>query len=301
MHAFPKIFTIGQGYIKDLFKEPVEVTEKVDGSQFVFGLIDGTLHMRSKGKEMFEGAIDTMFKEGAEHALDLFHRGLLAPNVVYYCEYLKKPKHNALKYDRVPTNHLALFGCSAYERFFDYPTLCDEAKFLGIDVVPRLYEGMVDSMEQLTAFFDRESYLGGPKIEGVVCKRYTPWMLGGEQGHPMPIMCGKLVSEKFKEVHRDSWKKEHTSKGHWEDFVESFRTEARWQKAVQHLRDEGLLEGSPRDIGALMRTVNEDLIAEEQQDIMEWMWKNFHKEILRKATAGLPEWYKQQLAAQSFE
>lgn len=31
--AFPKIFSLGTNYIQDIFKEEVEVTEKVDGSQ----------------------------------------------------------------------------------------------------------------------------------------------------------------------------------------------------------------------------------------------------------------------------
>ena len=47
--AFPKIFAIGTDYIKDLFNGPVEITEKIDGSMFVFGKVDGELFMRSKG------------------------------------------------------------------------------------------------------------------------------------------------------------------------------------------------------------------------------------------------------------
>ena len=47
IHAFPKIFTIGQDYISDLFKDDVEVTEKVDGSQWVFGKVGGDLLRRS--------------------------------------------------------------------------------------------------------------------------------------------------------------------------------------------------------------------------------------------------------------
>jgi hypothetical protein len=51
--AFPKIFAIGQDYIKDIFDGEVEVTEKIDGSQFVFGKLAGELYFRSKGKQQF--------------------------------------------------------------------------------------------------------------------------------------------------------------------------------------------------------------------------------------------------------
>jgi len=46
--AFPKIFTLGTDYISDIFKEEVEITEKIDGSQISFGKIEGELYMRSK-------------------------------------------------------------------------------------------------------------------------------------------------------------------------------------------------------------------------------------------------------------
>ena len=36
--AYPKIFSIGSPYVPNLFKGRVEVTEKIDGSQFTFGL-----------------------------------------------------------------------------------------------------------------------------------------------------------------------------------------------------------------------------------------------------------------------
>ena len=39
--------------------------------------------------------------------------------------------------------------------------------------------------------------------------------------------------------------------------AEGLRTEARWRKAVQHLREEGRLERSPKDIGALLVELQE--------------------------------------------
>ena len=107
--SFPKIFNVGTDYIRDLFKEPVEVSEKVDGSQFAFGLHpEEGLVMRSKGRRIFpeELSSNDMFMLAVDYVQGLS----LDEGVYYYCEYLQKPKHNVLTYDRTPENHLALYG-----------------------------------------------------------------------------------------------------------------------------------------------------------------------------------------------
>lgn len=45
--AFPKILHLGDKAIRDIFDEEVEITEKVDGSQFGFGIVEGELIIRS--------------------------------------------------------------------------------------------------------------------------------------------------------------------------------------------------------------------------------------------------------------
>ena len=170
---------------------------------------------------------------------------------------------------------------------------------LGIDVVPLVYEGVIDSPEQIFSMIDRESYLGGAQMEGVVIKNFAkPFLLGGQ---PIPLMSGKYVSEKFKEVHQKSWKGEKTNRGKWDVFKTGFNTEARWEKAVQHLRDEGKLENSPRDIGSLIKAVQDDIKDEEMENIKNFLWKEFGSEVLRTSVKGFPEWYKERLVRESFE
>lgn len=296
--AYPKIFALGTVYIRDIFAEPVEVTEKVDGSQFSFGVIDDELMMRSKGARLYAENPEKLFAEGIEYVSSIAH--LLTPGVVYYCEYLKKPKHNTLAYDRVPRNHLALFGMmdAATKLMYPDPHLYPEADRIGIDRVPVLKIGMVRSVDELTGMLDRESYLGGPKIEGVVVKNYArPMLIGGQ---PLPLMAGKYVSEAFKEVNNKRWKAEETRSSKQDRYFESFRTEARWAKAVQHLKEAGQLDGAPKDIGALIKEVHQDIVAEEQDAIKTWLWKEYGPQLLRRATAGLPEWYKKQVMELSF-
>lgn len=49
LHSYPKIFAIGHKAVQELFDGPVLVEEKIDGSQFSFGVIDGKIEMRSRG------------------------------------------------------------------------------------------------------------------------------------------------------------------------------------------------------------------------------------------------------------
>jgi hypothetical protein len=221
--AFPKIFAIGTKYIEDIFKEEVEITEKLDGSQFIFGKIDGVIYIRSKGAVIYPETCPTMFIEGLKYVQSI--QNDLPEGITFYGEYFQKPKHNCLKYNNIPKNHIALFGaidkahkCTPMEGLQVY------ADFLGIDIVKSIYYGIIFRPSGLTKFLERESMLGGTKIEGIVVKNYhRPFLLSG---NPMPLMCGKLVSEDFKEVNKKSWK-EHKLDGGVESIIEGLKTEAR--------------------------------------------------------------------------
>lgn len=296
--AFPKIFAIGSHHIPHLFHGEVEVTEKVDGSQFVFGKIDGELQMRSKGALLVAEAPQQMFKEGVEYVLSI--HDTIPDNTVYYCEYLQKPKHNVLAYGSIPSNHLVLFGISSPAGAFiqDHSTLKENAAMLGIDPIPLLYHGKISDVEGLSNLLDRESYLGGQKIEGIVAKNYTPFLLGGQI---INVTSGKYVSEAFKEVHRKNWSKEHTPGGKWQVFCSQFNTPARWEKAIIHLKERGELEHEPRDIGKLIKEIQDDITTEEKDSIMQMLWSLHKDDVMRKAIAGFPQWYKERLMKESFD
>ena len=302
--AFPKIFALGTTYIGNIFDDEVEITEKVDGSQFAFGVKDGILYTRSKGTQIHGIASITdkdLFYPAMKHVTDLYMDNVIPEGYTMYCETLKSVKHNTLKYNRVPKNNLILFGISCKDGSFinDYEMLKQMSETLDIETVPLLYRGKVDDIEKLHELLNTESVFGGPNIEGFVVKNYNQKFLLG--GQPMPLMSGKYVSEAFKEVHINSWKKENTGKGKWDLYKEGFRTEARWNKAIQHLKEKGELEDSPRDIGALIKEVHRDITEEEKDNIKEYLWKNFGSEVLRISTRGLPEYYKQTLMENSIK
>jgi hypothetical protein len=289
--SYGKVFSLGSMGTERSLVGPVVVQEKVDGSQFAFGVNeDGELVMRSHHQAIHAENCPNQFQAamGYVKSLDL---GWLPRDVYFYCEMLAKPHHNTITYERVPKNHLVLFDASYPAGWFDNrDDLASFAEHLGIDVVPELYYGKV-SLETLRNLLQMPSYLGGSTVEGVVVKNYHETVAPGNRLQPLFV---KLVNEQFKERNRVEFKGK-TVRGTVEDYVASFQSEARWVKAVQHLRDQGLLVGEPKDIGLLVKEVDRDLKEEEAENIKAELYKLVIGEVLRKAKMGLPEWYKSKL------
>lgn len=292
--AYPKIIALGGVGIGTIFDEPVEITEKLDGSQFGFGMVDGELIVRSKGKEQDLYNPDKMFKEGVEYILDIKDR--LADGLFFYGEYLQKPRHSTLAYNNIPKNHISLFGVMDTTgdevKMWPYETIAKNAELLGVDVVPLLWNDMADA-ETVQRLLKRESYLGGQDIEGVVVKNYKPWLYMDR--FPYTVMAGKFVTEKFKEVHQKDWSSLNTGKGKLEGMKDKYRSEARWHKAVMRLKEEGRWTQSLKDIGEIMKLVRQDLIDEEKDNIKRDFWNILGDDIVKYSSFGVPEWYKLQL------
>lgn len=291
--AFPKILAIGDKHISSLFDGEVEITEKVDGSQLGFGKVDGELFVRSKGKEQDLDNPDMMFIKAVEYVKTIAER--IPDNYTFYGEYLQKPKHNTLAYNGIPRNHIALFGVynSETREHYGMDSIKGWADLFEVDAVPILYRGKCSPEFTLGLVKERTSYLGGQKIEGIVVKAYKSWMFMDQI--PQTVMSGKYVTEEFKEVHVKNWKKENTGKGKLEVAKAQYKSQARWNKAIQHLRDDGNLVGNPKDIGNLIKEVREDIIKEEKENIKDQLWEIFKNDFLGEATNGLPQWYKESL------
>jgi hypothetical protein len=296
-HSYPSIYNLGHRAIANLLSIPVNVEEKVDGSQFSFGIDEqGEIHVRSKGAVMIPDAPERMFVEAVETVKAI--APVLRPGWTYRGEYLRKPKHNALAYGRIPKGHIIIFDVNTGEEaYLPYPAKAAEADRIGLEVVKLLFSGMLASAESLRLLFETESALGLQKIEGVVVKPAAYELFGLDK----KCLMGKFVSEAFKEVHAGEWKKANPGSADILDALAlSYRTPARWQKAVMHLTERGALDGSPRDIGALMKEVPTDIEKECAEEIKEklfaWAWPK----LRRSATHGLPEWYKDELLQKQF-
>jgi hypothetical protein len=299
LHSYPKVWNLGHPAIANLFDGAVVVQEKVDGSQFTFGLVGGVLRLRSKGAEIHgvEGA-DKLFRGAAETAQRLADAGKLVDGWQYRGEAMHAPKHNSLTYGRAPLGNVILFDVDTglENRVAEPGMLAAIAAELGMECVPTFHHGPVENLEELRAFLACESCLGGCKPEGVVIKNYARW---GEDGK---MLMGKLVSEDFRETHKREWVRSNPGR---EDILErlkdAYRTERRWEKAIERLRDAGTLENGPRDIGPLLKAIPEDVLEECRQEIADALFAAFWPDIKRGTTAGFPEWYKARLvAAQPF-
>ncbi len=317
--SYSSIFAMGHKAIRDLLTVDVNVEEKVDGSQFSFGLVESntddagnivdaeysqltpgySLKIRSKGCVMHIDAPEKMFSLGAETVRNLASAGTLTPGWTYRGEFLGKPHHNALTYDRVPKGNIIIFDINTgNQEYLSYEDKKREADRLGLEVVPLLFSGRIENVEKFRAFLGTISILGGQNIEGVVVKPREYNLYGLDK----KVLMGKFVSEAFKEVHRKAWGESNpTSKDIITQIVSQYATPARWQKAVQHLREAGQLVDDVKDIGLIIREVPGDVLKECEDEIKEIMFKWAWQHVRRGLTAGLPAWYKEKLLARSFE
>lgn len=298
---FPKIFEVGHHAIANLFEGEVEITEKIDGSQFSFGVSpEGALVIRSKGKELFFEDPEKLFSVAIEWVAKNRDKILatLAPGSFVYGEYLRVPKHNVLAYARVPKNNIIVFGVREKTNLVaDYDRVASEASSLDLETVPRLAQTTIHSFEELKQFMARESCLGGTVLEGVVVKNYHKYCTISDFNW---ISMGKFVREEFKEIHAEQWG-QISGQNWFDELKETLRSEARWQKAIQHLRERGELTETVQDIGKLMVEVEKDLKEEEKERIKDLLWKHQFPELLRHVKRGFPEWYKEWLAKKGFE
>lgn len=294
-HSYPKIYNIGHPQLDGLFDGPVLVEEKVDGSQFSFGLFNGEIKVRSKGQEMQVSEPEKLFTEGVTQVMS--RRVHLHEGWTYRGEYLKKPKHNALAYDRIPNSHVILFDINTdEERYLPYEEKKAEAERIGFECIPLVHNGVVSNAGEVLALLDRVSVLGGQKVEGLVVKNYARF---GKDGK---ALMGKYVSEAFKEVHKAEWKKDNpTAKDIVGLLGEQYRTPARWNKAIQHMAERGELTNSPKDIGPLIRETQQDITAECAEEIKSALYSWAKPHIMRAAIRGLPEFYKKKLLGDAFE
>lgn len=297
-HSYPSIYALGHKAIANLLDGPVIVEEKIDGSQFSFGVsdLDGAIMLKSKGAILNVDAPEKMFERAVATV-----RGIaptLTPGWTYRAEYLAKPKHNTLAYDRTPARHLIVFDINTgHEEYMGPEAKAAEAARVGLECVPVLATGAL-TLDSFRALLDTVSVLGGQKIEGVVVKPALYDVFGLDK----KVLLGKFVSEMFKEAHSQAWKESNPTQGDvLERLAAVYGVQGRWQKAVQHLTEAGMLEGSPRDIGALIKEIPADIekeCADEiKEKLFEWAWPH----VRRMTTRGFPQWYKEQLLKQAFE
>lgn len=293
INSYGSIYALGHIAVADiLIGDDVEITEKVDGSQISFGVVDGELLIRSKNQQLHIGADNGMFNTAVLKITELQHA--FTPGYVYRGEFFRIPKHNTLAYGRVPKNNIMIYDIEKSLGSSDFLRRKDRVKEslrIGFEPVRVFFTGTGCTLDWIKGYLEETSVLGDVKVEGVVVKNYSQFT------EDKKVAKAKFVNAEFQEKNNKEWKKDNpTRKDIIIELIESYAVPARWQKAVQHLRDDGKLEGSPRDIGNLIKEAQEDLKSEEADAIKEILFKHFYPQIARGSIAGLPQWYKEQIA-----
>lgn len=305
LHSYSKVHALGHPTIAELTLDPLIVQEKLDGSQFSFARFDTyngvdtdrQLLMRSKGAPIFPEAPPNLFKKAVDAVVGLFEQ--LTPGLLYRAEAITSPRHNTLQYERTPKHWLVVYDIEDMNKgpynFLSWQACAKECQRVGFEyALPDDVWVKVQSSGDLAAQMTKPSMLGGAR-EGVVLKQYTRFTPDGK------VMMGKYVSEKFKEVHAGAWKAANpTGTDMVEEMIRRLTTEARWRKAIQHLRERGELQGAVQDIGPLIREIQTDVIAEETDRIKRALFEWAKPKIERGVVRAFPQWYKDELVKQQF-
>lgn len=303
LESYSKIYNVGHAALvnANFFDRDLLIEEKVDGSQFSFGLSeDGNeVEMRSKrcrlmpdmGGKLFNGAMTTV-----QDLKDDLRKGF-----TYRGEVVHAPRHNVLTYGRVPFGNLIIYDIDAGNQLYlnskDKIATC---KDLGLECVPVLLTGKV-TPEEVEKLLSIDSILGGTKVEGVVLKPMDYNLFDPYQGR---VLMGKLVSTAFREIENIKIKKTASLTDIITSMIDSVATDARFEKSVQVMREDGLLTNSTTDIGSLLKLITTDIREEEMDRLKEEIIKHFNpdrivREVLKGAARRVPDWYRSYLLKDS--
>eukprot|EP01090_Pellita_catalonica_P020012 TRINITY_DN696_c0_g1_i1.p2 TRINITY_DN696_c0_g1~~TRINITY_DN696_c0_g1_i1.p2 ORF type:complete len:337 (-),score=60.06 TRINITY_DN696_c0_g1_i1:2034-3044(-) len=300
-----------------LFEGNWIVEEKIDGSQLSFAWDSAaqTVLFRNKNSASFlSGEAPYLNKTFGKTMASLLPIGsLLNSDYVYHGEAMRSSRHNRLLYQRAPRRYFILFDIKDKQtgHYLSYEEKCKEAKRLDLEI-PSLYlEGAgIDSAERAIAKImamiekgDLESALGG-NPEGIVIKNYTN--VKNETGRP-PML--KSVRTEFKEaVARKFTSAEKRFKITPSTTVAElcqymggcYNTEARWQKAVQHLDETGQLHATEgemkafgKDVKLLVQELDRDLFKEYEEEIKVDLLSELFPRIAAEGRKGFTAFYRQ--------
>lgn len=288
--SYPSVVRLGSREVEGIFNGVVIVQEKIDGSQFSFGIDkDGNLKMRSKNVEITQENHQGMFAKAVEWCVA--NKDKLNPWFVYRGEYLQSPKHNNIRYERVPKGNIIIFDISCDgNTWLEYDSMVEEAHRIGLECVPEYAKGKI-TKEFVEAnkdgWLSRESVLGGG-VEGFVIKNYAVLTPSND------VAMAKVVREDFREIGKSNRRIKNAGEG-FEWFDDKYVTEARWNKAYQHLKEQELIQGNMSDVGRLIKEVNVDVLKECTEDIKEDLFKIYWKRLAKRLSNGLAEWYDNKL------
>jgi len=305
MLKYPKVLSLGQPLISEIFDSPVEISEKVDGSQCRIQITEDNAKCGSKNVGFADAK---MFSFAHEQADRIWHDEMwknFGDNITLFTEFLNKEKHNVLIYGRVPLNNLYLFGAIIDERHLQTQELIELANKLKIES-PHIIASEIDIKDQsdIEDYLKVKSVLGNTILEGVVIKNYHlsyPPLLASSQAFNGYPLAGKLVRDDFKERLNKEWKKTRLKVDALTKVSAEFLTTARFHKSIQHLADEGKITYEMNNLKAIIPEFYKDLLDEERDEIVKIAMADFWDMLRRKCNNFTVKEWKAYLIEKQFE
>lgn len=246
--------------------DKIIIQEKVDGANASFAIVDGELKCWSRNKELNASNTLEGFYGWVQHNVE---PDKLLEGVIYFGEWTAQHKvvyegyaKQFFLYD-IYNLHL--------EEYVSFSMVRDEAKRLGLQLIPVFFEGEFESFEQLTEYVGRTELngklCGEPSGEGIVVKNVAYRDRFGKQ------LFVKLVVDKFAEVQKQKAPKDPKKKYTEEELkVRECVTAPRVEKQLFKMIEDGLLERNfgIESMGMILKHVSplvaEDILKEEMED-----------------------------------
>lgn len=286
--------------VPDILSGKTLIQEKVDGSQFSFGIdFSGDIFCRSKNKIIDLDNPENLFAPAVEYIKSKesqikFHLG---PGDVMFAETLCRPKHNTIVYDRVPINNIMLFAAYIGRNWASLDTLELGAREFGVELISSKYLEN-PTFEDLQRMILQPSILGG-MMEGVVVKDYTRCCPHQQRYGILSPMMAKLVRPEFSEMNHKNVDHRVGSNGQVKGVFMQYNNTSRWIKAVMRMKEEGTYTGTLKDIGKLIPAIQKDILDEESTELGKQLLKIYMKDFQKQVTIGFVDWYKNQLLVEN--
>lgn len=236
----------------------IVVWEKIDGANASFKREGDTVLAFSRNNQLDEhNTLGGFFEwvQGNIKAEDL------KDGVIYFGEYTNPHKIN------YGENTKKFFLFDVYneitEKYEPLQIVKYEAERLSLNLAPIFYEGEFQSLEHIMEFVGKSQLAPDGIGEGVVIKNYSYTDRFGNQ------IFTKIVTKSFQETNGGKVKEFKVSKDPLTSFIEDTVTEARVEKMLHKLVDEGKLKEdyAIEDMGTILKllgsSVYEDVMKEE--------------------------------------
>lgn len=279
------------------------IEEKIDGSQLSVFLDENEHKLKFYNKNTEVCPTNYAFSKAISMLSQNKIINSLNPDYIYHGESVRQNRHNVIRYETTPKYYFIVYDIFKIsdKSYLSREDKEEECKRLSFACVPVLYFNDIaeinpyDKCHELIQMIEKEelhSCLGGP-IEGVVLKHHAYVSKGKKIATKL-----KCVTDTFKERHKTKQcSNDYSADEYLEKLGKSFNTEARFQKAYQHLREKNKLtdELKQSDTDKIIEELNDDFDKEYKDELTLLLWTEFSPIIKKYSCQGIGNWIKKKI------